>query len=120
MLQEVDPSRTSKRGSLPGKIFTGGKGRQEGRAGGEGMSQTREETVIWVGLGPPRRPRLATSPPRRGPARPLLRVLGPPSANAFAHCLCSPGRAPSFLLGLARPPSMPAASPPEPGDEEAG
>lgn len=69
MLQEVDPSRTSMRGSLPGKIFTGGKGRQEARAGGEGMSQTGEETVIWVGLGPPGRPQLAASP-RIGSASP--------------------------------------------------
>lgn len=59
MLQEVDPSRTSTRGSLPGEIFIYWG---EGKAGGEGRSQTREETLIRVGLGPPGRPRLAALP----------------------------------------------------------
>ena len=123
MLQEVDPSRTSTRGSLPGEIFIywgEGKAGREGRRGGQEPDAGRNPDSSGVGT--------ARAPQARGLAADRfglsLAVLRPPSANAFARCLRSPGRPPSFLLGLARPPARPAQRaccfPPEPGDEEAG
>lgn len=88
------------------------------------MSQTREETLIRVGLGPPGRPRLAALP-----VRPLPSGL----ATSQRERLCSlppQSWARTLLLSGPSPPASPPARqpapqracclPPEPEDAEAG
>lgn len=105
MLQEVDPSRRSTGGSLPREIFIYWG---EGRARGEGTSQTREETLIRAGLGPPRRPQ-ARRPDADRPASPERSCDLPARTPLLVppHPWARPARQPA-------PPSVPAACPPQP------